>query len=346
MFRHYPVLTLVFVLMMFGGMTGRVQAQPPAEPIRVVATFSILADMVRQVGGDRIHLTTIVGPNGDAHAFEPTPRDTRALGEAQVLVRNGLGFEGWLPRLLEASGFKGRDIVASQGVQPRILSDEEQAAHPAEATDHDQDHGDQPDAHPAAHEGDASHDQGDHAHAGEVDPHAWQDLANGMIYVRNIADGLAAIDPAHADEYRQRANTYIGRLQAEDQHWRASLAAIPAAQRIMMTTHDAFGYLGRAYGIRIISVLGLSSEAEPSAGTLARIIDQIRAQDIHAMFLEKAVNPTLMRRITQETGVQIGGTLYSDTLDEPGRPAGSYLGMFQWNAKQILMALSGGALDG
>lgn len=333
MLRHYPALTLFFILMTLGGMTGRVQAQAPAEPIRVVATFSILADMVRQVGGDRVQLTTIVGPNGDAHAFEPTPRDTRALGKAQVLVRNGLGFEGWLPRLLEASGFHGRDIVASEGVRPRILSDEEQAAHPAEHADHDHDHD-------HAH-GDAHPDHEAHAHAGNVDPHAWQDLANGTLYVRNIARGLAAIDPAHADEYRRRADAYIARLQAEDQDWRARLAAIPPAQRVMMTTHDAFGYLGQAYGIRIISVLGLSSEAEPSAGALARIIDQIRDRGIRAMFLEKAVNPTLMRRITQETGARLGGTLYSDTLDASGTPAGTYLGMFQWNAQLILQAMKG-----
>lgn len=159
-----------------------------------------------------------------------------------------------------------------------------------------------------------------------------------MIYVRNIARGLAAADPAHAEEYHQRAEAYAARLMDEDRAWRASLAAIPQARRVMMTSHDAFGYLGRAYGIELISVLGLSSEAEPAARTIAGLIDRIRARGIHAIFLERAVNPTLMRRITQETGVRIGGTLYSDTLDEPGTPAGSYLGMFRWNAQQILAA--------
>nr|WP_269498798.1 zinc ABC transporter substrate-binding protein [Castellaniella sp. S9] len=320
--RSLSAWSAAAVLVLCGAMLPRAHAQAPSDRIRVVATFSILADMVREVGGDRIDIQAIVGPNGDAHAFEPTPRDARALGAAQVLVRNGLGFEGWLPRLLDAAGFKGLDVVASDGVRPRVLGDEEQAleAHGHETHDHEP-HG--------------------HGHAGDVDPHAWQDLSNGVIYVRNIARGLAAADPAHADEYRRRADAYALRLQDEDRAWRNDLEAVPPARRVMMTTHDAFGYLGQAYGIRIVSVLGLSSEAEPAAGALARIIDQIRDRGIRAMFLEKAVNPTLMRRITQETGARIGGTLYSDTLDAPGAPAGTYLGMFRWNARLILEAMRG-----
>lgn len=311
------------------------QAQDGAEPIRVVATFSILGDMVREVGGERIVLQTIVGPDGDAHAFEPAPRDARALGAAQVLVRNGLGFEGWLPRLRQASGFDGLEVVASDGISVRVLGDEAVVGgHPEHA-------------HEDAHEEDGAHRRNrnhghssghGHAHASGVDPHAWQDLSNGVIYVRNIAQGLAAVDPAHADEYHQRAESYVARLQAEDRAWRDALAAVAPERRVMMTTHESFGYLGRAYGIRIISVLGLSSEAEPAAKALARIIDQIRAQDIRAVFLEKAVNPTLMQRVAQETGVRIGGTLYADTLGGNGSPAATYLDMFRWNTRQILAA--------
>lgn len=289
------------------------------EPVRVVATFSILADMVREVGGEQIDLTTIVGRNGDAHSFEPTPRDARALGQAQMLVRNGLGFEGWLPRLVEASGFSGLDVVASTGVR-------------------------------ALHLDEASPDEGNHAehmqevghhHDGDLDPHAWQDLSNGVVYVRNIAEGLAQIDPEHAGQYRQRAQAYIDRLMAEDQAVREQLAAIPAAQRVMMTSHDAFGYFGHAYGIRLISIVGISSEAEPTARVIASLIDQIRAEHIHALFLENAANPKLMQRIAQETGVRVGGMLYADALDAPEREAGSYLGMFRWNMQQLLAAFKG-----
>lgn len=309
---------LVLALLM--GSTSPVWAQvdgalSATEPVRVVATFSILADMVREVGGEQIALTTIVGRNGDAHSFEPTPRDARALGQAQMLVRNGLGFEGWLPRLVDASGFSGLDVVASTGVQ---------ALHLDETSSDEEDHA-----------------EAGHHHDGDLDPHAWQDLSNGAVYVRNIAEGLAQIDPAHAPQYRQRAQNYIGRLMAEDRAVRDQLAAIPAAQRVMMTSHDAFGYFGHAYGIRLISIVGISSEAEPTARIIASLIDQIRAEHIHALFLENAANPKLMRRIAQETGVQVGGMLYADALDAPEREGGTYLGMFRWNMQQLLVAFKG-----
>ncbi|MBV6272604.1 metal ABC transporter substrate-binding protein [Alcaligenaceae bacterium CGII-47] len=300
-----------FALVLFVACAGSVWAQadhalgvPSTSPVRVVATFSILADMVREVGGEQITLTTIVGRNGDAHTFEPTPRDARALAHAQMLVRNGLGFEGWLPRLVQASGFDGLDVVAATGVQALRLG--EDTAH----------------------------------HDGNLDPHAWQDLSNGVVYVRNIAHGLAEVDPGHAQQYWQRAQAYIARLQAEDRAVRDRLAKIPAAQRVMMTSHEAFGYFGHAYGIRLISIVGISSEAEPTARTIASLIDQIRTEHIHALFLENAANPKLMQRIAQETGVRMGGMLYADALDAPEREAGTYLGMFRWNMQQLLATFS------
>lgn len=298
-------------------------APSPGEPVRVVATFSILADMVREVGGEQVALTTIVGRNGDAHTFEPTPRDARALGHAQMLVLNGLGFEGWLPRLAEASGFSGLEVVATLGVSARRL-DASQAEEGVQAA-----------AHTEAEHADAGDE---HHHDGGLDPHAWQDLSNGAIYVRNIADGLAQIDPAHAALYRQRAQAYIERLMAEDRAVREQLATIPAARRVMMTSHDAFGYFGQAYGIRLISIVGISSEAEPTARMIASLIDRIRAEHIHALFLENAANPKLMQRIASETGVRVGGMLYADALDAPEREAGTYLGMFRWNMQQLLAA--------
>lgn len=295
-------------------------------PVRVVTTFSILADMVREVGGEQIALTTIVGRNRNAHTFEPTPHDARALGHAQMLVRNGLGFEGWLPRLMEASGFSGLDVVATMGVQTLQLdeaqSDEGLHAEHADETNH-------------------AEDEARHHNDGDLDPHAWQDLSNGVVYVRNIAEGLAQVDPVHAEQYRQRAQAYIARLKAEDQAVRDQLAMIPAAQRVMMTSHDAFGYFGRAYGIRLISIVGLSSDAQPTARVIASLIDQIRAEHIHALFLENAANPKLMQRIAQETGVRVGGMLYADALDAPTHEAGTYLGMFRWNMQQLLAAFKG-----
>lgn len=320
--RFWRVSGVVLAFLMGGTNPAWAQgsrASDVPEPVRVVATFSILADMVREVGGEQIALTTIVGRNGDAHSFEPTPRDARALGQAQMLVRNGLGFEGWLPRLVEASGFSGLDVVASTGVQ---------ALHLDEASPDEGNH--------------AEHTQeAGHHHDGDLDPHAWQDLSNGVVYVRNIAEGLVQIDPEHADQYRQRAQAYIDRLMAEDRAVRDQLAMIPAVQRVMMTSHDAFGYFGHAYGIRLISIVGISSDAEPTARTIASLIDQIRAEHIHALFLENAANPKLMQRIAQETGVRVGGMLYADALDAPEREAGSYLGMFRWNMQQLLAAFKG-----
>ncbi|WP_322995991.1 metal ABC transporter solute-binding protein, Zn/Mn family [Castellaniella sp.] len=296
------------------------QSTPPAAPLRVVASFSILADLVREVGGEDIRLDVLVGPLRDAHAFEPGPRDAQALGAAQVLVVNGLGFEAWLPRLLEASGFRGDTVLASQGVVPRRLG----VAH---------DDQDQQDGRPI----DAS---GAHP-AGSVDPHAWQSLANGVQYVQNIAQGLAQADPAHASAYFARADALIRQLRKADAQWRGQLARIPADQRVLATTHDAFGYLGDAYGIRILSLVGVSTEAEPSARAMADLLQQIRSLHVRAIFLEQGSSSRALQQLADEAGVALGGTLFADTLDRPGQPADSYLGMFRWNAQQMLQAMMG-----
>ncbi|WP_424258463.1 metal ABC transporter solute-binding protein, Zn/Mn family [Castellaniella sp.] len=312
-----------------------VQAAGASEDARlpVVASFSILGDIVREVGGDDIRLDVLVGPMRDAHTFEPTPKDARALGRARVLVVNGLGFESWMPRLVEAAGFKGAVIEASRGVQPRRLDDEESAreAHEHGAADHGHAHVDDAGDH------DHDHDHAAHDHGG-VDPHAWQDLANGVIYARNIARGLAEADPAHAAAYEARAEAYVQALQRADADWRQRLAAVPADRRVLATSHDAFGYFGAAYGIEVLSVVGLSSEAEPSARAMADLVTRIRAHHIRALFLEQGGNARALQQIAAETGVKPGGALYADTLDLPGHEASTYLGMFRWNTQQLLQA--------
>ena len=295
------------ILGVAGAQVAVAQGTAPDTRLSVVASFSILGDIVREVGGNDVRLDVLVGPMKDAHTFEPTPKDARVLGNAQVLVINGLGFESWMPRLAEASGFKGRTITASQGVQARHL-DEEDGGH-----EHDDDHA-------------------------AVDPHAWQNLANGMIYARNIAQGLAAADPAHAAAYQARAEAYVRTLQQADADWRQQLAAIPEDRRVLATSHDAFGYFGDAYGIEVLSVVGLSSEAEPSARTMADLVTRIRKHHIHALFLEQGGNTRALQQIAQETGVKPGGTLYADTLDAPGHAVSTYLDMFRWNTRQLLAA--------
>ncbi|KQT83874.1 metal ABC transporter substrate-binding protein [Aurantimonas sp. Leaf443] len=307
------------------------------EPVKVVASFSILADMVKEIGGDHVALTTLVGPDGDAHVYEPTPSDARAVGEAKVLVVNGFQFEGWLPRLVDAAGFKGRQVVATAGLEPIAIDAEEEeghdhgAAETRDGTAHEasgQDH-----AHEAAEAGHEGHDHGAN------DPHAWQDLSNGIVYARNIVKGLSEADPANAADYKAKGDAFIADLEAMDERVRTELAAIPAERRKLVTSHDAFGYFARAYGIAFIAPEGVSTESEASAADVARIIDQIRAEGISAVFVENVSDPRLIDRIAAETHARIGGTLYSDALSGPDGPAATYLDMFRNNIEQIVKAL-------
>lgn len=319
-----------------------------AEPLRVVASFSVLGDMVREIGGADVAVTTLVGPDGDAHTYEPTPAAARQLKAARVLVENGLDFETWLPRLAKAADFSGASIVATAGITPRKMAEQQEGGHDhAGGGAHDHSGDKKPaqgndDTHGHDHDHDDSHahaDGGHHRHHGDQDPHAWQSLKNGVIYARNIAEGLAAADPAHAAAYRQRAQAYIARIEALDAQIRQTFAAIPTARRQVVSSHDAFGYFGDAYGVRFIPVAGLSTDAEPSAADMARIIELVKREHVPAVFVENVSSPALVQQIARETGARTGGTLYSDALAPSGQPAATYLGMFEWNARQLSEAL-------
>jgi len=335
------------------GLGGTAAAQ---TPLRVVASFSILGDLVQNVGGEHVQVSTIVGPDGDAHVYEPKPGDAKTLASAQLLFINGLEFEGWLARLVEASGFKGTQVVATRGITPIAFSAAEDEDHD-EDHDHDHDHADAHDhdhghehAQVAAHDHDhghehaqvAAHDHGhEHAHEhhhGSQDPHAWQDLSLAQQYVRNIADALVAADPAHAQDYRARAQSYNSQLAALDVQVKARVAGIPADARKVVTSHDAFGYFAKAYDIQFLAAAGISSQSEPSAQDLARLIDRIRAENIRAVFVENITSPRLIEQIARETGAKVGGVLYSDALSAQP-PAHTYLGLMRWNTDQILSAL-------
>ncbi|WP_424910427.1 metal ABC transporter substrate-binding protein [Achromobacter insolitus] len=295
-----------------------------AEPLKAVASFSILGDIVREVGGKDVDVATLVGPDGDAHEYEPTPGDAKKLAAARVLFVNGLDFETWMPRLAKASGFGGATVVASQGVKARKFAGD------GHDDDHDHDHD---------HDHDQEHQHGHGHHHGGADPHAWQDLANGVIYARSVAEGFAAADPAHAQAYRQRAEAYAARLQALDAQVRKTFAAIPAERRKIVTSHDAFGYFGDAYGVAFIPAMGVSTDAEPAAGEVARIIEQVKRERVPAVFVENISSPRLVQQISRETGAKVGGTLYSDALSKPGQPGATYLEMFEWNASQLAAAM-------
>lgn len=272
--------------------------------LKVVATFSILGDMVQNVGGEAIALTTLVGPDSDAHVYSPQPHDAMALARADIIFVNGLGFEGWIDRLITSSGTTAPVVVASSGVRARGTA-------------------------------------GDHASA---DPHAWQTIGNAMVYVDNIRDALATTDPANAAHYRARAAAYAARLEALEARARQSLEAVPPTRRKVVTSHDAFGYFEGAYGVEFLAPVGVSTEGEASAADVARLIRQIRAGGITAIFVENVTDPSLVRQIARETGVTIGGRLYSDALSGPTEPAPTYIDMFTHNL-EILTRAMGSAPD-
>lgn len=332
--RRRIVLGAVFAVVAGGlSLPGplRAQASVPAEPVKVVATFSILGDMVREIGGDRVQITTLVGPEQDAHGYEPRPQDVLALRNAQVVVANGLGFETWLDDLKASAGFDGVLVVASQHARLR-------RAGGAGEQEHD-DHGHEKHGHDKhAHEK-HDHDKHEHHHEGEDDPHAWQDLQNGQRYVEAIAQGLAQSDPAGAGYYAQRANDYRQRMQALDDTLRQQLGALPAERRKVVSSHDAFGYFADAYGITFIPVSGLAGKAEVSARGIARLVDTVKKEKVSGVFVESGSSSRLVEQIARETDAVVGGTLYSDALARPGHPADTYLGIFRWNAEQLLQVL-------
>ena len=276
------------------------------EKLPVVASFSILGDFVREVGGERVAVTTLVGPDGDAHVYSPTPADAKTVVGAKLVVVNGLKFEGWLTRLVKSSGTKATVATATTGITPLKMAD---------------DHG--------------------HGHGGE-DPHAWQSVANAKLYVGNVRDALIAADPAGKASYEANATGYLAKLDALEAEIKAAVARIPADRRKAITSHDAFGYFVKAYGIEFIAPQGVSTEAEASARDVARIIRQIKAQKVPAVFLENITNPRLAEQIAKESGAKIGGRLYSDALSAADGPAGTYIAMMKHNISQIEKALVAG----
>lgn len=307
-----------------------------AEPLRVVSSFSILNDMVKEIGGDKVMASTIVPANGDAHSFEPRPSDAKTLASAQLLVINGLEFESWLPRLQQAAGYKGPQIVATEGITPLAF---EGGQHDHAGHDHDHDHDHEP-AHDHQHVDEKDHSGHAHSHQhGSQDPHAWQSLGLAQIYVRNISKGLEQVDPANAEYYQRRAKDYAQRLQELDDSIKTRLQAVPVEKRKVITSHDAFSYMGKAYDIRFIPLVGVSSQAEPSARDIATIIQQARSEQIQAIFVENTVSAKLVEQVARETGAKVGGTLYSDALGVPGSGVDTYLGMMRSNTDQLIKAL-------
>lgn len=319
-------------------MAASTQTWAADEPINVVATFSILGDMVSRIGGEHISLTTLVGPNGDTHVYQPVPADAGAISEAKVLFVNGLAFEGWIDRLVEASDFTGDRVIATADIMPLAFEEEH---HGEEHDDDHEEHSEHKDDDHDDHAEDKGDDHDDHAdhHHGEFDPHAWQSLANAVIYVDNIAAALSKADPANASYYFENRAEYVAEIDALDVEIRHMLAHLPKSSRTIVTSHDAFQYFGRDYGLTFLAPQGLSTDSEASAKDVARLIHQIRDENIKAVFVENVADARLLEQIAAETGAQVGGKLYPGALSEPVGPAGTYLDMMRHNAATLAGAL-------
>jgi zinc/manganese transport system substrate-binding protein len=280
-------------------------AQDAAPKLKVVASFSVLGDFVKNVGGERVEVTTLVGPNSDTHVYQPTPADAQKIGAAKIVVINGIGLEGWMTRLVKAAGSKASTVVATAGIKPLKMEDEHKPGHMI------------------------------------TDPHAWQSVANAKVYVANIRDGLSKADPAGKSAYEANAKEYLAKLDALEGEVKAAVAKIPAERRRIITTHDAFGYFAAAYSMQFISPEGVSTESEASAKDVGTIINQIRKEKIPAVFLENISDPRLIEQIARETGAKIGGTLYSDALSKSDGPAPTYIDMMRNNLREFGAALIG-----
>ncbi len=268
-------------------------------PIRVVTSFTILEDLVNELGGEFVNVVNLVGPDADAHTYHPKPSDAIALTQADLVVFNGLAFEGWMSRLIENSGYVNRQLIASRGVD--IIS-----------------HGDEP------------------------DPHAWQSFRNIRVYVRNITRALIAQRPQHADALKERQQQYLNALTALEEQLLSQVSDIPISNRVVVTSHDAFGYLGRDFQIRFLAPVGFSFEVDATAADVASVIDQIREQNVRALFVENIASPRLIQRIADDAGIAVGGPLYSDALSEAQGPASTYREMMRYNVESLVIALTPG----
>lgn len=273
-----------------------------AKPLEAVASFTVIADMVHTVGGDRVHVTSLIGPNGDPHVYEPTPADAQALKKADVTFVSGLHLEGWLDRLIKASGYRGEPVVLSNGIKARSMEEDGKRI---------------------------------------TDPHAWNSAANGVIYVRNIITALKKADPEGASVYQANGDRYIAQLQELDSYARAQVQAIPVAQRKVLTSHDAFGYFGDDYGVTFLSPLGLSTESEASATDVSTLIRQIKNEHVSAYFFENSGDPRLVKQIAAASGAQPGGELYVEALSPADGPAATYAQMFRYNVDKLTAAMQG-----
>ncbi|MDH6268508.1 zinc/manganese transport system substrate-binding protein [Rhizobium sp. SG_E_25_P2] len=275
-----------------------------ADEIPVVASFTVLADVAKQVGGDHVTVKSLVGPNGDPHEFEPSPADAKALKSAKVVFVSGEGLEGWMDRLITASGYQGKPVTVSQGVKTRKMEEDGQTV---------------------------------------TDPHVWNSPVNVKVWVKNIETALIKADPADAEAYKANARAYLDKLDAMDAYAHSRIDPIPESARKVLTSHDAFGYFGREYKVRFLAPIGVSTETEASAGDVARLINPIKAEHVKTYFFENSNDPRLVKQIAKATGASAGGELYVESLSDKDGVAPTYETMFRYNVDLIAAAMAKGS---
>jgi zinc/manganese transport system substrate-binding protein len=271
-----------------------------AKTLDVVASFTVLADVVRQVGGEHVRVRSLVPPNGDPHEFEPSPDDTKSLKSADLTIISGEGLESWFQRLVKASGYAGKPVVASSGIETLTMDEDGKTV---------------------------------------TDPHVWNSAANVLVWAKNIEAALAAADPEDKAAFEENFARYGKDLNELDAYARTTIGAIPRERRKVLTSHDAFGYFGKAYGVTFLAPLGFSTETEASAANVAKLISQIRRENVKVYFFENSTDPRLVKQIANATKAQPGGELYVESLSKEDGPAATYAKMFRYNVDKLVAAM-------
>lgn len=357
-------LSLLFIILLFLTACTSSNASTDDGSLQVVATYSILGDFVQQVGGNHITVTTLVGPGGDAHTFEPSPADSTKLAEADLIFENGLEFETWLDDLYTSSASEAERVVVTDGIEPLAMEeghehDEEHADEEHTDEEHaDEEHADEEHAdeehtdeeHADEEHADEEHTDEEHAHEehahehGEFDPHVWHDVTLAIHMVEQVRDALVETDPDNAVAYQDNAEAYLDELAELDNWVKEQVATIPIAERKLVTTHDTFGYFAAQYGFEVVgtAVSSFTTEAaDPSAAEMAELVEDIKAAGVPVIFAENIANPRLIEQIASEAGVTVAATLYTDALGEPGSDGDTYIKMVRYNVSTMVTALQG-----
>lgn len=302
------LIIMMAMLMFLLGACRDVDTEADPEKVQVVTTYSILQDMVKNVGGDQVEVHSMVKIGANPHEFVPLPEDLKKTADADIVFYNGLNLEtgnAWFERLLINTGKDGADAPVfrvSKGVKPKYLTSTE--------------------------------------NENETDPHAWLDVSNGIIYVKNIRDGLIQVDPKHKAIYQKNADEYIQKLEKLHHEAKSRFQQIPKEKRYLVTSEGAFKYFGAAYDLQTEYIWEINADNQGTPDQIRRLIDWIQQKKIQVLFLETSIDSRSMEMVSRETGVPIGGKVFTDSLGKPGETGDTYFTMMKWNIDTIQKQLN------